>query len=108
MARKDIELHGHPRFYELIEEIKDLHNRKNNNYAEDTDPLSNLKGAELFGIPAWKGVLVRLTDKWSRIQQLSKGKQDLVGESLVDTLQDMAVYSLLCIILYEEYLKKEG
>lgn len=100
-------LYGHPRFYELLEEIKDLHSRKNANYAEDNDPLSNLRACEAFGLPAWKGVLTRLTDKWSRIVQLTKGKPDVVGESIVDTLQDMAVYSLLCIILYEEAGKKQ-
>ena len=95
-------LGGHARFYELLLEIAELHARKNANYAEDNDPLSNLKYCANFGIRPFIGVMVRLSDKWSRITQLAKGKPDLVGESIKDTLFDNAVYSLLSIILLEE------
>ena len=95
-------LKGHPRFYALLETIADLHSRKNQNYADDKDPLSNLKECEKFGVPAFLGTIVRLSDKWSRIQQLTNGKKDLVGESLKDTLMDMSIYALLAIVLLEE------
>ncbi len=96
-------LNGHPRFYKLLEEAALLHAKKNANYATDTDPLSNLRLCEQFlGIPAAQGALVRITDKFSRIAELSKGKQDQVGESIKDTLMDMAIYALLTIILFEE------
>lgn len=98
---------GHPRFYELLDGLADLHNRKNNNYASDGDPLSNLRLCETFGVPATTGVMVRLSDKWSRLTELMKGKQDLVGESVTDTLRDMAIYALLEIILIEEDSKKK-
>jgi len=95
--------HGHPRFYELIEEIKKTHSDKNHDYATASDPLSNLKLSQEIGIPPWKGVLVRMSDKWSRITQLASGKKAQVkGEAITDTLKDLAVYSLLCLILYEE------
>ena len=90
-----------PAFAELIEEVKRLHETKNNDYAEDADPLSNLRRAEKLGVPAFKGVLVRLTDKWSRIEQLSSGKTPK-HESLRDSLIDNAVYSLLAILLLDE------
>jgi hypothetical protein len=90
-----------PAFAALIEEIKALHESKNHDYAEDADPLSNLRRAEAFGIPAWKGVLVRLTDKWSRIEQLASGKEPK-HESLRDSLIDNAVYSLLAVLLLDE------
>ena len=106
MVKKNKIRGGHPRFYELLDEIADLHERKNNGYAKDNDPLSNLRVAESFGIEAYKGVLIRLSDKWSRIQELSKGKQDQVGESLKDTLMDMSIYSLLAIVLLEEKPQK--
>jgi hypothetical protein len=88
-------------FNELIREIQELHNSKNHDYAADADPLSNLRKCESMGVPAWKGVLVRLTDKWSRIEQLSNGKVPK-HESLRDSLIDNAVYSLLCVILLDE------
>lgn len=93
---------GHPRFYQLLEELADLHERKNQNYATSEDPLSNLRECEGLGIPPFKGTLVRLCDKWCRIKRLASGVPDLVGESVVDTLRDMAIYSLLAIILWEE------
>lgn len=98
----DSKLGGHPKFYKLLEEMADLHSRKNSNYAKDSDPLSNLRVAEGFGIPSVMGVFIRMSDKWSRIQELSKGKKDQVGESLRDTLLDLSIYALLAIILLEE------
>lgn len=90
-----------PKFDKLIAEIVDLHNRKNHDYAQDADPLSNFRRCESFGIPAWKGVLVRLSDKWSRVEQLSSGKQPK-NESLRDSLIDSAVYSLIAVLLLDE------
>ena len=90
-----------PAFVELIEEIKRLRESKNSDYAKDEDPLSNLRKCEAFGIPAFKGVLVRLTDKWSRIEQLAGGKTPK-HESLRDSLIDSAVYALLAVILLDE------
>lgn len=102
MARR-----GHPRFYELITEICELHDKKNSDYAKDSDPLSNFRMAEGLGVAAWKGVLVRMSDKWSRIQQLSTGKTPQ-NESLRDSLVDLAVYALIDIILLEEATTKSS
>lgn len=96
------ELRGHPRFYEIIEQMKDLHDKKNANYADDKNPLSNLQECVKFGVPAHLGTMVRMSDKWSRLTQLIQGKKDEVGESIKDTLMDMAVYCILEIILIEE------
>lgn len=90
-----------PRFEALIEELRELHNSKNHDYADDADPLSNLRRAQALGVEPWRGVLVRLTDKWSRIEQLSCGKT-AKHESLRDSLIDNAVYSLLAILLLED------
>lgn len=97
---------GHPRFYELLKEMEDIHDRKNANYSEDGNPLSNFLQCESFNVDAFKGCLVRMSDKWSRITQLAKGKPDLVGEAITDTLQDLSVYALIAIILFEREQKK--
>lgn len=99
-------LGGHPRFYEMLLEIAELHARKNHDYAKDKDPLSNLRMCEQFDLPAFKGVLVRLSDKWSRITELSKKEAMVANESIIDTLMDMSVYALLAIILIEEDAKR--
>ena len=93
--------HGHPGFYRLLDEMADLHDRKNHDYAGD-DPLSNLKLCSTFGIAPWLGVIVRLTDKWSRITQLATKEAQVTDESIEDTLLDNAVYSLLAIVLRRE------
>lgn len=93
---------GHSLFYDLLEKMADLHARKNANYADPTDPLSNLRRCERLGISPFLGVLVRLQDKWARIENLVRGVPDQVGESLEDTLMDNAIYSLLAIILLRE------
>lgn len=95
------ERHGDPRFYALLEEIAELHSRKNHDYAPSSEPLANFRMAEKLGVPGWKGVLVRMSDKWSRIQQLASGKT-AKNESLRDSLIDNAVYSLICVILLDE------
>lgn len=95
------ERHGDPRFYQLLEEIADLHSRKNHDYAPSSDPLANFRLCEKLGVESWKGVLVRMSDKWSRIQQLTTGKTPK-NESLRDSLIDNAVYSLICVLLLDE------
>jgi hypothetical protein len=94
---------GHPRFKEILGQLQKLHDAKNADYAGDGNPLGNLQMCEQGGIPAWKGVIVRLTDKMARLLSFSRKEQFQVkDESVIDTLQDMAVYSILGIILYEE------
>lgn len=99
-------LKGHPRFYELLKKMAMLHSDKNSDYATDEEPLSNLRRCERINIPAWKGVVVRLEDKWDRIERLVLKPPNVKSESIKDTLMDNAVYSLLCIILIEESEKE--
>ena len=93
---------GHKRFYELLKVMEDIHDRKNDNYAKDSDPLSNLRMCQEFGVKPSLGTMVRMSDKWSRLVQLMNGKPDLVGENIKDTLLDLSIYCLLEHILLEE------
>lgn len=92
------------RFETLQKEELELFQAKNTDYANPKDALANLRACEKIGIPAWKGVVVRLTDKFSRLQNLAKndGQHAVKDETIVDTLKDIANYANLCIILYEE------
>jgi hypothetical protein len=90
------------RFDELLLEMKRLHDAKRADYAPE-DELGNFRLAELAGVPAWVGILVRLTDKLSRACAYAKtGRFAVNGEGLRDTLIDTANYALLCLIAYEE------
>lgn len=94
---------GHPAFYKLLEQMADLHSRKNHDYAGKNDPLKNLRACERLDLKPFLGVMVRLQDKWSRLEEFVKSGQLMVkNESVIDTLMDNAVYSLLAIILYQE------
>jgi len=114
-----MKLHGHPKFYELLEEIKHLHSNKNADYAEPDNPLSNFKACEkikipcphckeLIRIPAWIGVLVRMQDKWDRIIHLIAKEPSVVGEGIIDTLKDNSVYSLIDIVLFLEEQERKN
>ena len=89
------------RFHALVRELVALHDAKNHDYATDADPLANFRRAAAVGVEPWRGVLCRMTDKWSRIEQLSQGKAPK-NESLRDSLIDNAVYSLLAVLLLED------
>jgi hypothetical protein len=93
-----------PAFNRLLDEIRRLHDDKSHDYSEDCDPLSNLKRSERFGVQPFHGVLVRLSDKWARIEQLAGGKSPK-HESLRDSLIDSAVYALLAVVLLDEQAK---
>ena len=103
MTNTAVKKHGPPRFYELLEEIADLHSRKNHDYAGDKDPLRNFRKCNNMGVDSFTGIMIRLSDKWSRLESFMKQKTlQVKEESVIDTLKDNAVYSLLAIILYEE------
>jgi hypothetical protein len=91
------------KFYELLNEMKQIHDRKRHDYAKKDDVLSNFRTSELAGIPAWQGVAIRIGDKFSRLMSfVKKGKLKVQDESIKDTLIDLANYALICAILYDE------
>ena len=92
-------------FNDLLDEIKELRAKKSHDYARTDDQFSNLRACEVMGIPAWVGILIRMGDKFSRLQQLTT-REAKVKESIRDNLMDIAVYALLAIILYERNTEK--
>ncbi len=101
--------HGHPRFYELLDGLRELHNRKNHDYAGADDPLRNFRKCEAWGLKDFKGCFVRMGDKYSRIEEfLKQGVLQVKDETVIDTARDLAVYALLFIILFEESQSPAG
>ena len=94
------------RFHEIVNEMVDLHDRKNHDYAGN-DYLSNFLMCEKhMGIPGWKGCIIRLSDKMARIMNVARDDETSVGdETITDTLMDLAVYAIITRILYEEFKK---
>lgn len=92
-------------FKKITEEMYNLTERKNNDYAGKEDPFKNFRFCEQFGICSVEnGILVRITDKLSRVINLLKGvEQKVIDEKVEDTLKDLAVYSIILLT----YLKSK-
>lgn len=54
------------------------------------------------GISPGEAIFVRMSDKVARIAALNKGQADKVGESLADTVRDLAGYCILWLAYHEE------
>jgi hypothetical protein len=100
--RNDEQQPGSLPFLELLEELRSLHLSKSQDYGSESDPLANIRqGAEFVGIEAWRGCMVRVADKVQRLKTYCRTGR-LVHEGVRDTLLDLAAYSLLAIVLFDE------
>lgn len=88
-------------FEQILEEIREMHNRKQADYGQTGDPFANVRASEDFGIPGWVGCMTRANDKMRRIQKAAKGGK-LANESIEDSLLDLAVYSIIGLVLFRE------
>jgi hypothetical protein len=92
-------------FLELLEELRQLHLSKSQDYGSESDPLANIRsGADFVNIEPWRGCLVRVADKVQRLKTYCKTGR-LVHEGVRDTLLDLSAYSLLAIVLFDEGAK---
>lgn len=92
---------GDPRFHALLAELSRLHVRKATDYGRGCDVFANVRASEEFGIPAWRGALVRLNDKVHRLKSYCLNGS-LANEGVADSLMDLAAYSLIALILFRE------
>ena len=91
-------------FFDLCDALKEMHRRKSRDYGcpSGEDPLANIRnGAKFVGIPSWKGAMVRLSDKVTRLAAYNATGR-LENESLEDNLFDLASYALLALLLHRE------
>ena len=91
------------KFHDLLKRIGEIHDSKNSDYATNQDPFSNFRECERFNLPAWKGVMVRMSDKWCRLCNLVD--KPAKNESFEDNCLDLAVYSLILYLLKQEHGK---
>lgn len=96
------ERHPHSQaFHELLKVIGDLHDRKQADYGRSDDPFANVRASEDFGIPGWVGAIVRGNDKMRRLQAAARGSE-MKNESIEDSMLDLACYSLIALVLFEQ------
>lgn len=99
---------AHPmslKFYESLGEMAKLHAKKQADYGRDDDPFANVSASEEFGIKPWIGCMVRANDKMRRLQAFAQ-KGVLLNESAEDSLIDLAVYSVIGLVLMRESKRK--
>lgn len=99
---------GDKNYLDLLEKMKGLHIAKNAGYSGDSlDRWANFRLSEKFGVSAFVGCLVRMSDKVIRVQNLVKNpSNEKVGENIKDTLMDLASYALIAICLMEDKNEK--
>ena len=94
-----------PEFEKSLDNLKKLHNKKNTDYAKENDPYANFRECEKIYIPCehcgkptkipmWAGILVRMSDKWVRLLNLTKNLK-AKNENIEDTYDDLSFYSQL-------------
>lgn len=94
-------------FLKICDEIVEMHNRKQADYGrrasgdKPADPFANVRASQDFGIAPWIGCMVRANDKMRRIQTAAQGST-LQNEGVEDSLLDLAVYSIIALVLYRE------
>lgn len=77
----------------------DLMKKKNIDYADEKDFFKNFREAEKLGITVEQGILVRMSDKISRVSNLlSKKEVSVITESVEDTLIDLMNYANILLL----------
>lgn len=95
---------GHPRFLALLDQLRSMHLAKSADYGTAEDVYANYRRTAKLGIPPSKGILIRMADKWSRIETWANGGT-LKNEGVVDSLLDLASYALGAVVMIEEEAK---
>jgi hypothetical protein len=87
----------------ILDNMQSVYEAKDNDYSATGRPMGNLRKCEDAGIDAWRGCLVRIGDKMSRLENFLKEKEYLViSEKAEDTVIDLANYAILMSCLIEE------
>jgi hypothetical protein len=101
---------------DFLRELEALHMKcvaiskaKNADYATAGDPFLNFKAATGLGIDPADGILVRMSDKMSRVANLIRKARvgqsaAVVDESVTDTLLDLSNYAII-LAMYLKHSK---
>lgn len=93
------------RLEEFYSQNVEISRRKNADYANSDDPFKNFRVIEWLtggATTVEDGILVRMSDKMSRIATLLKQDALVKDEKIKDTLQDLANYAMILAIYLEQ------
>jgi hypothetical protein len=89
-----------------LDQMWELHQLKNRDYGAQNDPYRNVRSGADWGVDPWVSALIRGGDKLKRLQKYAQTKE-LANEGAEDSLIDLAVYSVIALVLWrEQYLEK--
>jgi hypothetical protein len=95
----------------LIEEVvetfavcSDIVRKKNSDYSNGGDPFKNFKMSLQVGVDPARAILVRISDKISRISNLLDREAAVKDESIQDTLCDAINY----LAILKAYIKDDN
>lgn len=80
----------------------DIAEKKNKDYAGDGDPFKNFNNSLLVGVDPARAILVRITDKISRISNLLDKPGEVTDEKIDDSIRDAINYLAILKVLHEE------
>ena len=96
---------------QFLENISDTFNDcynlaiiKNKDYADEDNPFKNFEMSEQVGVSPARAILVRISDKISRISNLLDRGSEVEDESIDDSIRD-AINYLAILKAYLESLK---
>lgn len=93
----------------ILDNMQSVYEAKDNDYSTTGLPMGNLRKCEDADIEAWRGCLVRIGDKMSRLENFLKEKEYLViSEKAEDTVIDLANYAILMSCLIQEIKKSNS
>ena len=92
-------------FINLLDEMKEIHEKKAHDYAKETDPYSNFReSAQTAGTNVETTFFVLIGTKISRLRNLIASGKNAKNESLIDSAKDLTVY---CALLTSFLVKEE-
>jgi hypothetical protein len=96
---------GNPKFNALLETMRELHDRKVQDYASSTNPYSNFERAasvvEGFHLPIDQVFAALIGVKLARLAELTQPGRTPNNESVQDTRRDLANYATIWASYYE-------
>ena len=69
--------------------------KKSNDYSKGDNTYRNFEGSVRIGISVQKGILLRMQDKFVRLENLLENDTPKVAESIEDTLMDLINYAAI-------------
>ena len=96
---KGFKRNGSPFFYELLERMASIHDKKSHDYASNSDPFGNYhfsgRLGKLFNNPDDSGFVTRIGEKLYRLANLENDGKIPENEAIEDTEVDLCVIIVL-------------